>query len=59
MAQNNDSPGKRLKREEAKNTLYVSNPNDPRLRAYQDSLSNYNYSIGEIIAKLPAIWDRL
>lgn len=39
MAQNNDSPGKRLKREEAKNTLYVSNPNDPRLQMYQDSLA--------------------
>lgn len=41
MAQNNDGPGKRLKREEAKNTLYVSNPNDPRIQAYQDSLSLY------------------
>lgn len=41
MAQNNDGPGKRLKREEKKNTLYVSNPNDPRLQAYQDSLSLY------------------
>jgi hypothetical protein len=42
MAQNNDSPGKRLKREEAKNTLYVSRPDDPRLRAYQDSASTFN-----------------
>ena len=42
MAQNNDSPGKRLKREELKNTLYVSNPNDTRLKAYRDSLSVYN-----------------
>lgn len=42
MAQNNDSPGKRLKREEAKNTLYVSNPNDPRLQRYQDSLAIFN-----------------
>lgn len=41
MAQNNDSPGKRLKREEAKNTLYVSRPDDPRLKSYQDSLSLY------------------
>ena len=41
MAQNNDGPGKRLKREEAKNMLYVSNPSDPRLKAYQDSLSLY------------------
>lgn len=41
MAQNNDGPGKRLKREEAKNTLYVSRPDDPRLKAYQDSLSLY------------------
>jgi hypothetical protein len=31
-------PGGRLKREEEKNTLYVNNPNDPRLRMYQDSL---------------------
>jgi len=38
MAQNNDGPGKRLKREQANNTLYVNNPNDPRLRMYQDSL---------------------
>lgn len=38
MAQNNDSPGKRLKREEAKNTLYVSRPDDPRLQMYRDSL---------------------
>ena len=42
MAQNNDGPGKRLKREEGKNTLYVNNPNDPRLQAYRDSLSVYN-----------------
>lgn len=41
MAQNNDGPGKRLKREQKKNTLYVSNPSDPRLKAYQDSLSLY------------------
>lgn len=38
MAQNNDSPGKRLKREEAKSTLYVSRPDDPRLQMYRDSL---------------------
>jgi hypothetical protein len=31
-------PGGRLKREEKKNTLYVNNPNDPRLRMYEDSL---------------------
>jgi hypothetical protein len=31
-------PGGRLKREEEKNTLYVNNPNDPRLKMYQDSL---------------------
>lgn len=43
MAQNNDSPGKRLKREEAKNTLYVNNPNDPRLQAYRDSSDLYNF----------------
>ena len=42
MAQNNDGPGKRLKREEAKNTLYVDNPSDKRLQAYQDSLGLYN-----------------
>lgn len=42
MAQNNDSPGKRLKREEAKNTLYVENPKDPRLKRYRDSLNIYN-----------------
>jgi hypothetical protein len=42
MAQNNDGPGKRLKREQAKNTLYVNNPNDPRLRMYQDSLGTFN-----------------
>jgi len=41
MAQNNDGPGKRLKREQAKNTLYVDNPNDARLKSYQDSLSLY------------------
>lgn len=44
MAQNNDSPGKRLKREEAKNTLYVSRPDDPRLQMYRDSLALHNYS---------------
>ena len=39
MAQNNDSPGKRLKREEKKNNiLYVNRPDDPRLQMYQDSL---------------------
>jgi hypothetical protein len=43
MAQNNDSPGKRLKREEAKNTIYVNNPNDPRLQAYRDSSDLYNF----------------
>jgi hypothetical protein len=42
MAQNNDGPGKRLKREEAKNILYVEKPNDPRLKRYRDSLSVYN-----------------
>lgn len=35
-------PGGRLKREEEKNTLYVNNPNDHRLKAYQDSLNVYN-----------------
>jgi hypothetical protein len=41
MADDNftDGPGGRLKKEEKKNTLYVSNPKDPRLKAYQDSLS--------------------
>jgi len=41
MADNNfkGGPGGRLKEEEKKNTLYVSNPKDPRLKAYQDSLS--------------------
>jgi hypothetical protein len=41
MADNNfkGGPGGRLKEEEKKNTLYVSNPNDPRLRMYQDSLT--------------------
>lgn len=48
MAQNNDSPGKRLKREETKNTLYVNNPNDPRLQAYQDSLALHSASEKEI-----------
>lgn len=43
MAQNNDSPGKRLKREEAKNRLVVSSTNAPELKAYQDSLAAYNY----------------
>jgi len=32
-------PGGRLKAAEAKNTLYVNNPNDPRLRMYEDSLT--------------------
>jgi len=41
MADNNDGPGKRLKREQAKNTLYVTDPNDRRLKSYQDSLSLY------------------
>ena len=49
MAQNNDGPGKRLKREEAKNTLYVNNPNDPRLRAYQDSMSLYKEGLKPFI----------
>jgi hypothetical protein len=45
MAQNNfnNGPGGRLKKEEKKNILYVSNPNDPRLKSYQDSLAAYNY----------------
>lgn len=43
MAQNNDGPGKRLKREQAKNNiLYVNRPDDPRLRAYEDSASTFN-----------------
>jgi len=44
MADNNfkGGPGGRLKAEEKKNTLYVSNPNDPRLKAYQDSSIVYN-----------------
>jgi hypothetical protein len=46
MAQNNDGPGKRLKREEAKNTLYVSRPDDPRLKMYQDSLALHNTFAG-------------
>lgn len=46
MAQNNDSPGKRLKREEKKNTLYVSRPDDPRLQMYQDSLALHNIFAG-------------
>jgi hypothetical protein len=49
MAYNNDGPGKRLKREEAKNTLYVKNPNDPRLRAYRDSLSLYKEGLNPFI----------
>lgn len=44
MAQNNDGPGKRLKREQVKNTIYVNNPNDPRLRMYRDSLGLYNHA---------------
>jgi len=36
-------PGGRLKREEARNTLYVNNPNDPRLQAYRDSSDLYNF----------------
>lgn len=43
---NNSSPGKRLKREEAKNTLYVSRPDDPRLKMYQDSLALHNVFAG-------------
>jgi hypothetical protein len=48
MADNNfkGGPGGRLKAEEAKNTLYVTNPNDRRLQMYQDSLSLYNTFAG-------------
>ena len=54
MAQNNDGPGKRLKRDEVKKTLYVNNPNDPRLLAYQDSLSTFNnfYKVRDMISKI-------
>jgi hypothetical protein len=41
MADNNDGPGKRLKREQAKNTLYVNNPNDPRMFAYKKAIDLY------------------
>lgn len=57
MADDNftDGPGGRLKKEEKKNTLYVSNPNDPRLQAYQDSLSlsksNFYIPYGERVFK--------
>jgi hypothetical protein len=37
-------PGGRLKAEEGKNTLYVSNPNDSRLKSYRDSLGLYNHA---------------
>lgn len=48
MADNNfkGGPGGRLKKEEEKNTLYVTNPNDRRLQMYQDSLSLYNTFAG-------------
>ena len=55
MAQNNDGPGKRLKREEAKNNiLYVNRPDDPRLRAYQDSASTFN-NLNKFYEKLSQI----
>lgn len=55
MAQNNDGPGKRLKREQAKNNiLYVNRPDDPRLRAYQDSLSTFN-NLNKFYKKLSQI----
>ena len=41
MENNYDSPGKRLKREKAKNTLYVNNPNDPRMFAYKKAIDLY------------------
>jgi hypothetical protein len=48
-------PGGRLKKEEEKNTLYVSNPNNPRLQVYQDSLSlsksNFYIPYGERVFK--------
>jgi len=56
MADNNfkGGPGGRLKKEEEKNTLYVSNPNDPRLQAYQDSSSTFNnlYKLRNEISKI-------
>jgi hypothetical protein len=56
MANNNfkGGPGGRLKAEEDKKTLYVSNPNDPRLQAYQDSLSTFNnlYKFRDEISKI-------
>jgi hypothetical protein len=58
MADNNfkGGPGGRLKKEEEKNTLYVSNPNDKRLQAYKDSSALYNYSElqSKIEGKTPA-----
>lgn len=55
MAQNNDGPGKRLKREQAKNNiLYVNRPDDPRLRAYQDSASTFN-NLNKIYEKFSQI----
>jgi hypothetical protein len=46
MADNNfkGGPGGRLKAEEKKNTIYVNNPNDPRLQMYRDSLGLYNHT---------------
>jgi hypothetical protein len=41
MAQNNDGPGKRLKQEQAKNTLYVNNHNDPKMFAYKKAIDLY------------------
>ena len=43
-----------LGEDEKKNTLYVNNPKDPRLQAYQDSLSTFNnfYKVNDIISKI-------
>lgn len=37
-------PGGRMKRAQQGKVLYVNTPNDPRLRAYQDSSALHNYS---------------
>lgn len=38
------TPGKSTQQSATKSTIYTSNPDDPRLKAYQDSLNNYNWS---------------
>ena len=39
---NNDDSKKKKKSSKRPSTIYVSDPNDPRLQAYNDSLSLYN-----------------